>query len=159
MATFPAQFRRRLLRAAGATLGAALLAGVSFPVRADPPAGKGWRKGEGGGGSSGGGREDRTVGALVGAALFSALEVQRIRSYYATRGDVRAKPLPPGIAKNLARGKPLPPGIAKRYAPRDLVGQLSSRSGYQILVAGASILLVEAASGVIRDIVEQAIGR
>jgi hypothetical protein len=32
-----------------------------------------------------------------------------------------AQPLPPGIAKNVARGKPLPPGIAKRAVPAELV--------------------------------------
>ena len=32
-----------------------------------------------------------------------------------------AEPLPPGIAKNVARGKPLPPGIAKKVLPPDLL--------------------------------------
>jgi hypothetical protein len=35
-----------------------------------------------------------------------------IRSYYASHPAPQARPLPPGIRKNLARGKPLPPGIA-----------------------------------------------
>ena len=38
------------------------------------------------------------------------VEIRIIREYYLSKG-VKAKPLPPGIAKNLARGKPLPPGI------------------------------------------------
>jgi hypothetical protein len=118
---------------------------------ADPPPGKGKnkRKTEE--------NEAAPAARLVGAAVFSALEIQRIRTYYAAQPNAQAKPLPPGIAKNLARGKPLPPGIAKRYAPQGLVRELSSRSGYEILVAGASILLVEAATGVIRDIVEAAV--
>jgi hypothetical protein len=40
--------------------------------------------------------------------------------YFATH-KITAEPLPPGIAKNLARGKPLPPGIAKRAVPAELV--------------------------------------
>jgi hypothetical protein len=129
-------------------VGPAILAGQAF---ADPPPGKGKnkRKAEE--------SEAAPAARLVGAAVFSALEIQRIRSYYAAQPNARVKPLPPGIAKNLARGKPLPPGIAKRYAPQGLVRELSSRSGCEILVAGASILLVEAATGVIRDIVEAVI--
>lgn len=132
-----------------------LAATMPWSALADPPPGKGkgHKKREAESDSSG------TTARLVGAAVFSTLEVSRIRSYYASRPAGRGKPLPPGIAKNLARGKPLPPGIAKRYAPRDLVRELSSRTGYEILVAGASILLVEAATGVIRDIVENAVAR
>jgi hypothetical protein len=50
---------------------------------------------------------------------FSSKEVSLIneffRNYHVDKkgGKKGAKPLPPGIAKNLARGKPLPPGIAK----------------------------------------------
>ena len=131
-----------------------LAVAAPWPALSDPPPGKGKGHKKGETQSDTGGA---TTTQLVGAAVFSALEVSRIRSYYAGQPAGRVKPLPPGIAKNLARGKPLPPGIAKRYAPRDLVRELSGRSGYEILVAGASILLVEAATGVIRDIVENAI--
>jgi hypothetical protein len=142
--------RRQLLMSAGFAFAA-----LPWSVQADPPPGKGrGRKQREAEGENGGGN---TAGRVIGAAVFSALEVQRIRGYYASQPGMRAKRLPPGIAKNLARGKPLPPGIAKRYAPRDLVRELSGRNGYEILVAGASILLVEAATGVIRDIVENAI--
>lgn len=126
---------------------------LPWPTLADPPAGKGKNKHREAEGETATGS---TPARLVGAAVFSTLEVQRIRGYYAAQPGAGGKRLPPGIAKNLARGKPLPPGIAKRYAPRDLVRQLSGRTGYEILIAGASILLVEAATGVIRDIVENA---
>lgn len=129
-------------------------AALPWPAFADPPPGKGKNKHREAEGETATGS---TTARLVGAAVFSTLEVQRIRTYYASQPAGRGKPLPPGIAKNLARGKPLPPGIAKRYAPPGLVRQLSGRTGYEILVAGASILLVEAATGVIRDIVENAI--
>ena len=42
---------------------------------------------------------------------------------YFVKHKIAAKPLPPGIAMNIARGKPLPPGIAKRAVPNDLVVQ------------------------------------
>src|SRR5688572_22569297 len=44
------------------------------------------------------------------------------RDYFRTHKIV-GKPLPPGIAKNVARGKPLPPGIAKRSVPPALLQQ------------------------------------
>ena len=40
---------------------------------------------------------------------------------YFVAHQITAQPLPPGIAKNVARGKPLPPGIAKRAVPAELV--------------------------------------
>jgi len=134
------------------------VAGLAFPsgpALADPPPGKGR-------GHKQRSEEEPAPNAattIIGAAVFSALEIQRIRSYYATRPPAGGKPLPPGIAKNLTRGKPLPPGIAKRYAPRDLTRQLSTRTGYEIIVAGTSVLLIEAASRVIRDIVADAMVR
>ena len=65
-----------------------------------------------------------------------------------------AKPLPPGIAKKVARGGSLPPGIAKRYLPNDLLVQLPPRPGCQWVVVGTDVLLVAAATGVIIDILD-----
>lgn len=69
------------------------------------------------------------------------VEVRIIRDYYAVQSR-RQKPLPPGIAKNLARGKPLPPGIARTRVPDDLMVLLPARSGTRWLVAGNMALLV-----------------
>lgn len=60
--------------------------------------------------------------------------------------------LPPGIAKNLARGKPLPPGIAKVYLPNDLNKLLVVYPGYDYLVAGRDVLLVNQSTQIIADI-------
>ena len=68
-----------------------------------------------------------------------------------------AQPLPPGIAKNLARGKPLPPGIAKRYLPGELVAQLPPRPGYEWVVAGTDVVLMAAATGLVVDILRDAL--
>lgn len=82
----------------------------------------------------------------------SDVEIRIIRDYFAARSE-RPKPLPPGIAKNLARGKPLPPGIAKRYAPDDLVLRLPKREGMRWILAGDTMVLVDV-TGVVRDIVK-----
>ena len=63
-----------------------------------------------------------------------------------------AKPLPPGIAKKVARGGALPPGIAKRYLPQDLLVQLPPRPGYQWVVVDNDVVLIAVATGLIVDI-------
>ena len=62
-----------------------------------------------------------------------------------------AKPLPPGIRKNLARGKPLPPGIAKRFDNR-LESRLPQYPGYDWRQVGTDAVLVSAATGIIESI-------
>lgn len=86
---------------------------------------------------------------------FGADETRIIRDYFAA-SPYDVKPLPPGIAKNLARGKPLPPGIAKRYLPRDLAARLPVRADYKRLIVGDDILLVSIATGIIVDILNDA---
>jgi len=60
--------------------------------------------------------------------------------------------LPPGIRKNLARGKPLPPGIAKRNLPTPYLGRLPAYDGYDWTMAGRDLVLVQAATGIIADV-------
>jgi len=68
-----------------------------------------------------------------------------------------AKPLPPGIARKIARGGAMPPGIAKRYFPDDLLGRLPPRPGQQWLVVGTDILLMDVATQIVVDILRQAL--
>ncbi|HUF73404.1 MAG TPA: hypothetical protein VMR74_10945 [Gammaproteobacteria bacterium] len=69
------------------------------------------------------------------------------------RGRGTPPGLPPGIARNLARGKPLPPGIARQYLPNDLLVVLPRLdSGFAYVVAAGKLLLVEAGTQVVRDV-------
>lgn len=95
------------------------------------------------------------VDAVLGA-VFEAEEARLIREYFGMH-RMEAKPLPPGIAKNLARGKPLPPGIAKRYLPGDLSARLPARDGYERLLVGDDVLLISTATGIIVDILAGAL--
>ena len=52
--------------------------------------------------------------------VFRESDQATFHDYFVTH-EITAQPLPPGIAKNVARGKPLPPGIAKRALPADLL--------------------------------------
>lgn len=106
---------------------------------------------------------------MAGApAVFTGSEIQIIRDYYAhahddgagkaKSGKQKQKPLPPGVAKNLARGKPLPPGIAKQVLPGDLSRRLPPvRDGYERVIVDGRVLLVEIATQVIHDILVDAI--
>ncbi len=68
------------------------------------------------------------------------------------------KGLPPGIAKNLQRGKPLPPGIAKRNLPPGLDSSLPERHhGYERIIVGNDVVLVEIDTGEIADIITDAV--
>src|SRR5690348_11509914 len=69
-----------------------------------------------------------TQGTTVAVSLITAYERSTILGYAQSHQSFGGgQPLPPGIAKKLARGGSLPPGIAKRYFPNDLIGQLPPR--------------------------------
>lgn len=105
-------------------------------------------------------------------ATFTAEERQVIEEYVLRQQDVAAetpgpqhpkkalpagKRLPPGIAKNLQRGKPLPPGIAKRDLPGDLSARLPEHRGYQRVLVDGRVVLIEAATGIVRDMLEDVV--
>lgn len=100
---------------------------------------------------------DRVGDAIVNG-LLTAAEKALIGNYYSEPAHyVGAKPLPPGIAKNVARGKPLPPGIAKRGVSDDLLRQLNKRDGIQPRIVGTDLVLEEIATGIIIDVLREVI--
>ncbi|MDQ7730078.1 anti-virulence regulator CigR family protein [Halomonas sp. SpR8] len=64
----------------------------------------------------------------------------------------RAEALPPGIQRNLERGKPLPPGIAKRFDGQ-IASQLPYYPGYEWERVGADVVLIEAATRIVVDVI------
>ena len=104
-----------------------------------------------------------TVGVEV---TFSIDEAATIRAYFGDEHDKSGKKnkgqkaLPPGIEKNLARGKALPPGIAKQVLPADLSRLLPPPpSGFERIMVSGRVLLVEIATQVIHDVLEDVILR
>jgi hypothetical protein len=109
------------------------------------------------------------AGADVGIQVnFSDGEISAIRAYYRdhapagnggnAKGRKGGKGLPPGIAKNLERGKPLPPGIAKKALPSGLVSLLPPPpKGFERIEISGKVLLVEIATQVIHDVLEDVI--
>lgn len=93
--------------------------------------------------------------------VFSDRDASIIRAYYRNH-DVsqhgkkkKKKGLPPGIVKNLQRGKRLPPGIAKQTLPGGLVDRLPpAPAGFERIVVSGKVLLVDVATQVIHDVLE-----
>src|SRR5690348_18303746 len=88
-----------MFRAATLALAVALVALVVAPRGAE---------------AQGRGKGKRAQGSASGD--FTTAERDLVVRYYVDH-PYAAKPLPPWIAKKLARGKPLPPGLPKRALP------------------------------------------
>ena len=93
------------------------------------------------------------AGAVLAGVLLSDQDRATISRYFQQHPQP-ATALPPGIAKNVARGKPIPPGIAKRGVPNGLSGQLSLPSGYELQTVGTDVVLIEAGTRIIADVLK-----
>lgn len=136
--------RKRCKRSARAVLIIGLATGATACL-AGPPADKG-----NSGKSKGGGDVSATVSVGIDAGI-SFGDARRLAGQYGLTG---AKPLPPGIRKNLARGKPMPPGIQKTRLPSGFLEHLPRHEGYQWERAGSDLVLVVSGSLVITDVLE-----
>jgi Ni/Co efflux regulator RcnB len=105
-------------------------------------------------------RATRVADAVHVEVIFTDEEIRIIRAYYESNGyhgkghgKGKHKGLPPGIARNLQRGKPLPPGLAKQALPYELQRRLPRPPyGYDRIVVGGKILLIELATQIVRDV-------
>ena len=101
--------------------------------------------------SQGRGRGGNEPGSTVSVvAVFRDTDRTTFRDYFVTH-KITAQPLPPGIAKNVARGKPLPPGIAKRALPAGLVG-LAPKVERDVSFAIVGEAVVALRGGVVIDV-------
>lgn len=126
---------------------------VNIPALADPPSGRGNpNKSTHGKGSQKHGNPQNDSASLGIGLVVAGITVLAARDLAMSAGTIGYKPLPPGIAKNLARGKPLPPGIAKRYVPKSMLGQLPQHPGYEWRVAGVDLILVGIQTAIVADI-------
>jgi hypothetical protein len=81
--------------------------------------------------------------------VFRDSDHATFHEYFATH-HITAEPLPPGIAKNVARGKPLPPGIAKRAVPADLLVVGPKVEGVSFAIVGEVVVAMK--GGVVVDV-------
>ncbi len=110
-------------------------------------------KGKSGGSGSDAAAAAAAAGAILAGVLLSDQDRTTITRYFQQHPQP-ASALPPGIAKNVARGKPLPPGIAKRGVPNGLTGQLSIPKGYELQSVGTDVVLIEAGTRIIADVLK-----
>ncbi|TWA71079.1 hypothetical protein FBZ82_10348 [Azospirillum brasilense] len=133
------------LRSGRAALALLAMLSVASPALADKPD---WAGGPGGGHGKAQGESPRGSRGAV-----SRGEATIIRDYFVAH-PVGTTALPPGIAKKLARGQPLPPGIAKKLAPVELRQRVPvCMNGWECILAGADMLILDAVHGTIADIV------
>jgi len=142
------------------------LALLPLPAWADPPPGRGQgsqghgnQGGKGHGNEGGQGRGNQGRGGQGGGASLGAAELNVLQGWLGANPGFSAQTLPPGMQNRLARGKPLPPGIARRTLPGDLLGQLPRYQGYDYAMVGASLVLVEVATGMVRSLLTDALLR
>lgn len=90
--------------------------------------------------------------AYVDLPRVNEREIVRILRQYDAPGT---QSLPPGIQRNLERGKPLPPGIARRFDGQ-LASQLPQYPGYEWEHVGNDVVLIEAATRVVVDVLVDA---
>lgn len=75
-------------------------------------------------------------------------------------GLAKKKSLPPGLQRQLERNGRLPPGLAKRDLPADLQTQLPpAKNGTERVIAGADVVLIHEATGVVLDILRDVVTR
>ena len=90
---------------------------------------------------------DAQLSVQMAGVTLTVGTARQLAAQYQLQG---AKPLPPGIRKQLARGKPLPPGLARQQLPASYVQQLPARDGCQWSQVGSDLLLV--ATGVVVEL-------
>lgn len=108
-------------------------------------------------GNDGGPSLEDTVAPAIASLLFPSADRQVISNYFLRNSGYLAS-LPPGIRKQLVTRGRLPPGIAKKALPPGLAGQLSPLpSGFDRMIVGPDVLLVEIATGIIVDIIRDVV--
>ena len=103
-------------------------------------------------GKSGRRGNDAGAGVTVTANVVVFRDADRVafRDYFVTR-KIAATPLPPGIAKNVARGKPLPPGIARKALPDDLIA-IAPRVERDVSFSIVGDVVVAVRAGIVIDV-------
>lgn len=88
---------------------------------------------------------------------FSATDRQIVSNFF-LRNTGYYSSLPPGLRRQLVTKGRLPPGIARKALPPGLAGALPpAPQGYQRMIVGPDVLLVEIATGIIFDIIRDVV--
>ncbi len=124
---------------------------LTLPLAAKPPEERGHGRGERHGRGEGHGKGQGGGRGRGDRPSFGSGEAALIQGWLSANPAHAGQPLPPGMRNRLARGKPLPPGIARRSLPPDLLVRLPRHPGFEYLALGATVVLVETATGLVRE--------
>jgi len=143
-------------------------AGLAVALALALAAGQADAKGKPDKGNRGGSSAESRTEVLVDI-VFTEVERRIVEEFYGRRATYPSgggKGLPPGLAKRdelppgLAKRDQLPPGLAKRALPGDLSHRLGlPRHGTERIIVGNDVLLVQAATGVVLDILYDVVTR
>lgn len=125
--------------------------------RGEPGGGQG--RGQGGGQGGGQGRGQGNAGGNRGGGPRPSLGTPdrgTVQGWLQLNPGFSVQPLPPGMRNRLAQGKPLPPGIARRTLPPDLLLRLPRHPGHDYALLGATLVLIEASTGLVSSILADA---
>ncbi len=129
-----------------ATLTLALLAGLGIAMAGDAL------------GKNNGNRGDGPAASSAPAALLFPTGDRQVISNYFLRNSGYLADLPPGLRRQLVTRGHLPPGIARKVLPAGLSRQLSALpAGYDRMIVGPDVLLVQIATGIIVDIIRDVV--
>ncbi len=123
------------------------------PEQSDNGKGNSGKSDDKGGHDNQGGKQDGRKGHDGKDLRYAGISRDDARRYADQYRVGDYKPLPPGIRKNLARGKPIPPGIAMTRLPQGYVDRLPRYPGYEWRGYGSDLVLVDALSNVIADVI------
>ena len=93
------------------------------------------------------------------AALLSDAERQILTDFFRSNeanlppGLAKRQDLPPGLARQMERNGTLPRGLASGEMPAALRSRLPGRADQDVAVVGADVILIDAATRVIVDII------
>lgn len=107
-------------------------------------------------GQSGTSTTDQLLSAVITAAERALIGDYVNKAYQSgglPPGLANRQQLPPGLQKHIQRTGRLPPGLEKRGLPNDLLGLMPRRTGQNYRVVGNDIMLIEAATGLILDVI------
>jgi hypothetical protein len=104
-----------------------------------------------------GGPGGADAGERLVELAITAAEAALIREWFGDHVPSDLDALPPGIRMKVARGGTLPPGIAKKQLPGGLLSRLPARAGQEWARVGRDVVLIERATGVVVDILKDAL--
>ena len=90
--------------------------------------------------------------SLVVAGVTAAIARQYALDSGVKTGELASRSA--GESRKPRTCKPLPPGIAKKHAPSSMLGRLLQHPGYEMVMAGTDLILVQIGTAIVADVLK-----